>query len=169
VSNDIEERKKLSFEQAEGVAPLPSQLQLREVSQQLRALLWNGIHSYLKDAWEHSDWGEAYLDKPWSTILRDEHVHRQLGMVDDFKNEAKRLVAETRNIFEKGDYVAIFGWLEFVLKHPACPSQVADHVDRVLRHCGAAYRVVDRKVICPIAQLANSTARVLISAMPHLT
>jgi hypothetical protein len=155
VTNDIEARKKIMFEQAEGVEPLPSQLQLREISAQLRALLWDRIHSRLKDAWEHSDYGTAYLDKPWSTILRDEHVWRQHGMVDDFKNEAKTLIAKTRDIFENGDYIAIFGWLEFVLKHPACPSNVADHIEGVLRYCRAAYRVIGKKVICPIASDAE--------------
>jgi hypothetical protein len=75
----IDERKKITFEQAEGAEPLPSQLQLGEVSPQLRALLWDRIHSYLKEAWEHSDYGTAYLDKPWSIILKDEHVYSPLA------------------------------------------------------------------------------------------
>jgi hypothetical protein len=33
------ERKRLTFEQAEGVEALPSQLQLKELSKQLRAML----------------------------------------------------------------------------------------------------------------------------------
>jgi AbiJ N-terminal domain 4 len=151
LTKDTEERKKLTFEQAEGVQPLPSQLQLREVSQQLRAVLWNQIHRYLSEATEHSDYGPNYIDKPWSMILKEEHVYRQHGMVDDFGNVAKDLIAETRDIFENGDYLSIFGWLEFVLKHPACPSTVADDVERILRYCRAAYRVIDRKVICPVA------------------
>jgi hypothetical protein len=72
-------------------------------------------------------------------------------MVDDFDNNAKKLIKETRDIFENDGYSSIFGWLEFVLKHPACPSTVADDVEGNLRYCRAAYRVVDRKVICPIA------------------
>ena len=34
------DRKKLTFEHAEGAEPLPSQMQLKEVSPQLRAVLW---------------------------------------------------------------------------------------------------------------------------------
>jgi len=158
LTKDIEERKKLTFEQAEGVDPLPSQLQLKEVSQQLRALLWERIHHYLDEAKESSEYGPAYLDRPWSTILKDEHVWRRRGMVDDFKNVAKTLIAETRDIFENGDYIVIFGWLEFVLKHPACPSTVANDIERTLRHCKAAYRVVDKKVICPIASETEHAA-----------
>ena len=76
-------------------------------------------------------------------------------MADDFANKAKGLIKETRDIFENGDYVAIFGWLEFVLKHPACPPNVADNIDGNLRFCRAAYRVVEHRVICPIASDAE--------------
>jgi hypothetical protein len=157
VTDNIEDRKKLSFEQAEGAAPLPSQLQLREVSQQLRALLWSRVHFYLKEATEHSNYGPNYLDQPWSNILRDEYVHRQLRMVDDFKNDAQHLIKVTRTIFEDGAYLAIFGWLEFVLKHPACPSNFASDIERTLRYCRAAYRVIDGKVICPMSSDAEHT------------
>jgi hypothetical protein len=151
VTNDIEERKKITFEQAEGVEPLPSQLQLREISPQLRALLWDRLHRFLSGVTRHNDYAPNSLDKPWSTILKDEHVYRQHRMADDFDNDAKTLIKNIRSIFEHGDYIAIFGWLEFVLKHPARPATFAENITRALIHCGAAYRVIDGKVICPIA------------------
>lgn len=150
MTNDIEQRKRLSFEQVEGVEPLPSQLQLREISPKLRAVLWHYIHSQLKTCTE-TEYSRRYLIDPWLSILQDEHVYRQHGMVDDFVNQTNQLIPETRDIFENGDYVAIFGWLEFVLKHPECPYGFAGEIENLLRFCRAAYRVVDKKVICPIA------------------
>jgi hypothetical protein len=44
------ERRKITFEQAEGAAPLPSQLKLKEISQELRARLWSLIHAHLVEA-----------------------------------------------------------------------------------------------------------------------
>ena len=41
MASEYEDRKRLTFEQAEGAEPLPSQLKLKEVSNELRALLWN--------------------------------------------------------------------------------------------------------------------------------
>jgi hypothetical protein len=150
LTKDIEERKKLTFEQAEGIEPLPSQLKLREISRKLRAVLWHEVHSYLSDAVDTS-YGDSYLDKPWSTILKDEHIHRRHRMVDDFENDPRKLIGETRSVFETGNYASIFGWLEFVLKHPACPPSFARDIDGTLRYGQAAYRVVEEKVICPIA------------------
>ena len=151
MNEDIEERKKLSFEQAEGVEPLPSQLQLREVSRQLRAILWKTVHAYLDHAKHFNPYGNDYMDEPWATILADEFVHRQHAMVDDFVNDPDKLIRRTRVIFEKGDYLAIFGWLEFVFKHPACPMKFPSSVEHALRRSQAAYRVVDDTVICPMA------------------
>ncbi len=166
MTKDIEERKKLTFEQAEGIEPLPSQLKLRDVSPKLRAILWHEIHSYLSDAVE-SVYGESYLDKPWSTILKDEHIYRRHRMADDFESDPAKLIRETRGVFEIGNFASIFGWLEFVLKHPACPPGFARDIDGTLRHCQAAYRVVEQTVICPIA--SDTEHSTIIQAFADLT
>jgi hypothetical protein len=154
VTKDLEERKKLTFEQAEGVEPLPSQLQLREVSQELRAIMWDTVRRQLDSAITHPDYDTSYVGVPWSTILEHEHVRRG-HRTDDFDSSAESVIMRTRGIFEKGDYLAIFGWLEFVLKHRNCPHNFPHQVENVLRHCRAAYRVIDRQVICPISSEAE--------------
>ena len=158
MADNVDERKKLSFEQAEGAAPLPTQLQLREASHQLRAALWDRFYTLLSKATHQPDFGKSFITRPWSTILKDEHVYRRHRMADDFTDRAAVLVKHTRDVFELGDYIAIFGWLEFVIKHPACPTDVADDIEGILRHCRAAYRVIDKSVICPIASDEEHTA-----------
>ena len=166
MANDIEHRKNLTFEQAEGLEPLPSQLQLREVSAQLRAALWHRIHGYLSDSTEYREYHGSYIDKPWSTILKDEHIYRQHKMADDFKDDGKKLIPQTRAVFENGNYAAMFGWLEFVLKHPACPQNVARDIEGILRFCQAAYRVIDKKIICPIG--SETEQAVIVKAFADL-
>ncbi|MCK1391622.1 hypothetical protein [Bradyrhizobium sp. 1] len=155
MSNDTEQRKKLTFEQAEGAQPLPSQLRLKEVSRELRALLWARIHSYLEDAIQYDDYTRGTFRAPWSTIFKDEFVYRQHKMADRYENYADEQITSLRDLFEKGSYLAIFGWLEFVLKHPACPGRLPQQVENILRHCRAAYRVIDDVVICPIGSEAE--------------
>ena len=41
------DRKALTFEQAEGIVPLPTQLLPKEVSRELSALLWAVVHASL--------------------------------------------------------------------------------------------------------------------------
>jgi hypothetical protein len=122
VADNFEDRKKLTFEQAEGAAPLPSQLKPREVSPQLRALLWTAVYSSLKASQSFV----AFFDDPWQSILREEFIFHRHGMIDEFKNDSKKLIPDARWIFERGDYLQIFGWLEFVLKHRMCPPGLHD-------------------------------------------
>jgi hypothetical protein len=173
LTKDIEERKKLTFAQAEGIEPLPSQLKLREVSPKLRAALWKFIHDHLQD---HTLRGD--IDTPWSTILKEVHVYHRHRMADDFSNRASILIQETRSLFESGDYAKIFGWLESVLKHPSCPIDFPEELEGILRYGQAAYRVIDEKVICPIASdtehstivqaFANLAAKQFNGARAHL-
>ena len=54
VTNDdeIARRKQLTFAQAEGASPLPTQLKRTDVSQELRAVLWKCIHDEIKSSAE---------------------------------------------------------------------------------------------------------------------
>lgn len=151
MTKDIDDRMKLSFEQAEGAAPLPSQLQLREISRELRAVLWDAVHDHLNGAINYVSYGDNYVGEPWSIILKAEHVFRQHKMTDDFNTDPEHIIRQVRSIFEDGNYLAVFGWLEFVLKHRSCPPDFAAEIDEILRYCSAAYRVIDRHVISPIS------------------
>jgi hypothetical protein len=150
------ERRKLSFEQAEGAAPLPSQLKLKEISQELRALLWHVIHTHLYKATQYpSMGGSSFLRPPWEGIFEYMHVARDHAMADEFENDARKLTAKVKQIFEKGDHVAMFGWLQYVLRLTTCPNRLADEIERALRIGRAAYRVLDRNTIVPIGSDAE--------------
>jgi hypothetical protein len=150
------ERRKLTFEQAERAAPLPSQLKLKELSKQLRATLWSVIYKHLKDATKYSTMGgEPCFDERWSGILRFMHVHRDHKMVDEFTNNPHKIISEVKEIFTKGDYVAVFGWLQFLLRLRACPHNLPKEIDRTLWRGHAAYRVLEGHTIVPIGSEAE--------------
>jgi hypothetical protein len=98
------DRSKLTFEQAEGVEPLPSQLRLREISQQLRALLWNIIYNELLTSSDEPGMykGPRFMIHPWRTILLDFHIERKHRMADDFDPKFDAVVAEQKAIFAEG-------------------------------------------------------------------
>jgi hypothetical protein len=146
-----EQRKRTTFEQAEGAAPLPTQLQLKEVSKELRAVLFRVVYDSFEKHHEYPSMGghHAYFIEPWKGILRHLHIYRDHRMADDFENDSDAHVKATRLIFEKGDYLKIFGWLQEVLRANP-PYQFAEQVDRALRYGRAAYRVLDGKTIVPV-------------------
>jgi len=48
MASEYEDRKRLTFEQAEGAEPLPSQLQTKQMSSELHALLWEVLHNSMQ-------------------------------------------------------------------------------------------------------------------------
>jgi hypothetical protein len=95
------DRKKLTFAQAEGVEPLPTQLALGVLSQRLRARLWNPVHLSLKSAEDdaHFVGGGSFLRQPWEVILYRKHVFRDDRMADQFVNSFDLLSADLKENF----------------------------------------------------------------------
>jgi hypothetical protein len=130
--DEIQRRKNLTFEQAEGLAPLPKQLARTEVSQELRAVLWNYIHEEIQKTAKHDMW--TYLGSPWNNILKQVHVYREHKLVDDFHTEIKPALTTVRQVFERGTYSDIYGWLQFVLRINRS-REFIDHIAKILRYC----------------------------------
>ena len=144
------DRRSLTFAQAEGAEPLPQQLQLRVISTEMRALLWRATHdSLLRSKTSDTVFAPLSITGRWEKVLRDFWSSR-LHRLEDFDTEfysAKKLV---REIFENGDYVRVFDFLQFVLRHPSCPSDFDRVIDLALCQTRAAYRVLGNDTIVPI-------------------
>lgn len=147
---ELERRKGLSFEQAEGAAPLPSQLQLGELSKELRARLWAVIHESLKgDCNNHM--GYAYVGGRWGQILDDHAVVRLHEMIDEVQSDPRMIVPRLSAMFKTGTYTDVLGFVQFVLRHHQCPPGLGRAVGLTLQHCHAAYRLVESRTVVPIA------------------
>jgi hypothetical protein len=156
-SDEYAFRKHLTFEQAEGAEPLPSQLGLKKISKQLRALLWSEVYSSIKRSYAPPlTYGDrSYLHHPWDQIFLDMHIYRDARMSDEFHNNPKELIAKAKTIFEGGEYTAVFGWLQWVLRHPNVPSGLAQSIDDALRIGRAAYQLIDEDTIVPVGSDAE--------------
>ena len=69
MDNEAQRRRGLTFEQAEGIHPLPSQLNRTEVSPELRAVLWSYIHERLSST-ARREVSYLVLGSPWKTVLK---------------------------------------------------------------------------------------------------
>ena len=135
--DDIARRKVLTFEQAEGAVELPRQLARKELSPSLRAMLWNYVHDVV------GTYNGSVTD-PWRRALLHFHVRHQHLMVDDFDSswwgragQAQKL----RRILEKGDYLEVYGFLQFMLREDLYKFNSA--IEVILRRERAGYRVVN--------------------------
>jgi hypothetical protein len=145
------DRKSITFEQAEGLAPLPSQLKPKGLSQQLRALLWNAVYQFMKEDIIDSDYSEPYVNGKWERILRDKHLVRDHGMADEFNTEAEPHIIALKDVYATGSCAEVLGLTEWIMRHRSKPAQFPSIVERILEHCKAAYRVVDGDTIVPLA------------------
>lgn len=156
MSNPYADRRRLTFEQAEGVEPLPTQLQIKEISQQLRAHLWRVVYESIKAATSYpSMGGNGYLREEWESIFYDYHTLREHLAADEFRNDAKFLIGHAKLILTARGYISTFGFLQFVLRHKNCPYQFAGRIDWALRTGYAAYRVLEERTIVPISSEAE--------------
>jgi hypothetical protein len=146
------ERKPLTFEQAEGAAPLPTQLRPGEISPPLRAKLWEPIFDHLSLTKDSSAYYRPpHLGTPWSRILRDYHVHHEHKMADAFDTKLSIHIDRLSSLFKDGVYTRVFGFIQFVLRHNKCPNQLASVVEGILVEERAGYRLLDRSTLLPIA------------------
>ena len=95
--------KFLSFEQREGVEPLPAQLQLKEVSPKLRAVLWQTVLKSLEDDQKWAQYSKPRIAGNWRNILLDYHVHHEHRRVDKFTDDWKQTIEDDLGtLFEHG-------------------------------------------------------------------
>ena len=146
--DEIERRKKLTFAQAEGLAPLPRQLERTEVSAELRAVLWDLIHRSSRKSVRSEPW--AYVGDPWARILQQVHVYFDHKPADEFSTKPADVIANVKPIFMSGTYDRLYGWLQFVMD-VAKDVSLSRVIALALAHCGAPYRVVDNYLLVPIA------------------
>lgn len=87
----------------------------------------------------------------WGVILRDMHVHYYHRMADDFSSSSHKIYPDIKRTFAVGTYDQIFGFLQWVMRHPNSLQDFDRHVDQCLKLCRSAYRVVNGDTIAPVS------------------
>jgi hypothetical protein len=141
------ERRKLTFEQAEGVAQLPRQLKLKEISPELRARLWGLIYDKMFDK------KTKMFISPWGTIIRAHYLNRLHRMVDEYS--PWKHLPYLKSTMIQGNYTAIFGLFEYMLRHARCPPDLPEALSLILLETRAAYRIINDDTIIPISSEAE--------------
>lgn len=146
------DRRSMTFAQAEGIDPLPSQLSRTELSRELRSKLWAFVHQYVEPAYYRMLQGR---EQQWLAILKDQHVNFYHRRVDKFQTNG--FLDRLGDMFDHKPYQDVYGWLQFVLRHPSCPKNFEEGLQKVLTECRAPYRVSDQ-TFWPIATQEEADA-----------
>jgi hypothetical protein len=98
-----------------------------------------------------------YFINPWAQILYDKHVLRDHKMADEFDSRYEELAPELKAIFEEGDYIDVFGFVQWVLRHRNSPAGLPERIEWALKKSRAAYRLIESRTIVPIASPEEAT------------
>lgn len=146
------DRRIISFAQAEGIQPLPGPLSPKEMSPSLTASLWRCVHWHMSNDVGDSRGmgGPARMRANWNNIMRSWHVDHLHGLIDEYSDVAAKLIAIAKSTITSNDYVKVFDFIQFILRHRNCPNGFTAGIDAILEKQQAAYRIIDMTVM-PIA------------------
>jgi hypothetical protein len=155
------DRTKVTFEQAEGLEPLPSQLRPKELTKHLRAAFWFVVHyDVFRDA-------PDAIQEPWGDIFFGMHVFRFGLPADEFDPRSKKMKEWMKSILLHGSYDQVFGFLQWILRHKQCTRGFAEAIELALTTNKAGYRLVDGRTFMPIG--SEEEAQVAARAFSTLT
>ncbi|MGY4437047.1 hypothetical protein ACVWWO_009524 [Bradyrhizobium sp. F1.13.1] len=163
MDDEIARRKKLTFAQAEGAEALPSQLKRTEVSEQLRAVLWNYIYSELNRTSRREMY--TYVGDSWKRALKDVHVYFYHKPADEFDAAFDRAAAAAKAVVLESEWVEFYGWIQHLFRVKPTPD-FAERINKILIYCRSPYRVIDNEVLCPIS--SNEEAATVTRAFEDL-
>jgi hypothetical protein len=148
------DRTKVTFEQAEGLEALPSQLKPTELTKALRARLWAVLNSHLNKATKSID-SVVYrpaIQGAWVTILYDAHVTRWHLPADEFDAKPDSQKSILKPLVWQGSYGQVYGLLQSIIRHRACPRDFSREIAIALQACKAGYRLDENsKTLIPVA------------------
>ena len=144
-TGEIQELPSLTFSQAHGYEDVPGPLKLEELSREARTHIWNVFYLYLDASKrpevsypEPSSW---VIEGVWEEILWARHVWYDNLPVDEWRTDFERVCRDLRDEVETVPFNKVFDLLQFVLRHPKCPSGFASAMEEVFAHCRLAYKV----------------------------
>jgi hypothetical protein len=147
------DRSEITFEQAEGLEPLPTQMALKTLSTPLRARLFSLLANHIasgtpKDLFDNYeqigyDWRHTYGD----------YLIGKGTFPTDIDYGFSAVLATLDRVFRKGSYSAVLGFVEFCVRHYPDDYQrrlLATGVADILEANRCAYRLVEGSII-PLA------------------
>ena len=166
----------LSFSQAQGYAELPRPLNLGELSNAARNLLWSVLYSHVEKSKRHVSWmvgpgpHPPYVDKPWGEIFSHLHVNLHHSPLDEFSKEFHPLVDKYKSAFmQPGKPLnEVFDVLQEMMRHPLCTQEFIQDVSKALKTGQLAYIVNKTAPITILPAATPEEGRTLANALDGL-
>lgn len=140
----------IPFSQRAGLSPLPPQLRLGEVSEELRRLIYYAINLEIDRESSIGYSSSNYFREKWLRVAKYLHVRFFKQPADTFENKSYEFDRKIKKLVYGENIGILFDFVEFLVRHPGC----GEELKRDLRTCfvdsRAAYRVVDDQYIAAV-------------------
>jgi hypothetical protein len=136
----------IPFSQRTGLTPVPPQLQLGEVSTELRRLIDYGIDKEVRRAEKHG-YGRSCFEGKWLGFAMDFHVKFLKQSASSFENSGYIIRGKLESLVGKGSIGLLFDLVEFFVRHPDCSGALKSDLASAFVTAKAAYRIVDGLVV----------------------
>ncbi len=133
------------FSQRSGLAPIPPQLKLGEVSDELRILIDYSLRREIQEDGVES-WGGKLVGE-WKRIATDFHVKLLRKSVTSFRSEAHYFTDSIGQIVSGGQLGMLFDFVEFIVRHPKCSETLRSELADAFVSARSAYRIVDLQIV----------------------
>lgn len=136
----------IPFSQRSGLEPTPPQLQLGEVSDDLRRL----IHYYLGleiDRESSSGYDRTYFHGKWDRVATDFHVVFLKQDAESYENSPYDLKKTLGAVARRAKIGFLFDLVEFFARHQLCSKELKSDLADAFTMARSAYRIVDGQII----------------------
>lgn len=137
----------LPFSQRTGLSPIPPQLELGDVPDDLRRLLNYYVSEEIGRQTRLGILDDAFLSNLWLRVAKDLHVLHLGFPIESFNSEiysVKEAIKTRINRAELGD---LFDLLEFLLRHGGCSNELKSKLAEAFVRARVAYRIVDHQIV----------------------
>ncbi len=149
MDDELQRRKQLTFEQAEGFAELPRQLRRDEMPKSLRAKLFDAINRTVEYRMEKQKLSH-YLPTGWDNAFRTLWVDRLGDLSPAFDISKQRNFTRLQQLFSESKHYEVYGIVQQLIRS-ARDTAFTARVERILAEEHSAFRLVDGDTLVPFA------------------
>ena len=160
----------LTFSQARGYEGVPRPLELEELPREARVEIWNKLYECIEKSCVYPDSfdGPRYVGGDWAEILRSKHLEHDIFPLDELQYEYWAMGDGLRSCMETLPFNKVFDLIQFILRHPSCPPDLAAMMKGVFSRCRLAYTIDEGEPPTIVPAVTPEEGRVVVEALHSL-
>lgn len=136
----------LPFSQRTGLAPVPPQLDLGQVSDEFRRQVYYFLSLEFERRSEFG-WDNHFFREDWKRVTKDLHVLFFKRSINDYENSVYEISKKIQTFVNRSNIGELFDFLEFLVRHSAPSAELKSDLKGVFISTRSAYRIIDLQVV----------------------